>query len=213
MSNVNMLFYSNKCEKSKNLLALMEKEKLIQFFHLVCVDQNKLPSQIKYIPALMIKGNPTIHQGGDVFIWFSKVCQWKMNMMAQKLSENQKQYISNINKNITPDVENKRILGYNTLEMGSFTDQLAFYSKNIENDIDKPFPQSFLSFDQITESNIITPPLENGSYDVNSNKKMRINAMTQKKMLERAIKERDEYDKTVKESIKKSIDTHSVKKY
>src|SRR5580704_4177731 len=105
--SANILFFSNACQGSQALLSLMQGENLTKFFHLICTDNNsKIPPQIKVTPTLIIKGIDTPYVAGDAFVWFSKIKQWKIQMMMQKMSNMQKQYLQANNNLVgTPSTE------------------------------------------------------------------------------------------------------------
>ena len=87
MSEINVLFYSNNCEGSKQLIFLMKHEKLDKYFHFICTDNNtKIPHQIKLTPTLIIRNVPTPYVAGEAFAWLSKIKQWKINMTLINLA-------------------------------------------------------------------------------------------------------------------------------
>lgn len=174
MSSINILFYSNHCEGSKLLLSMLQTEKLIRFFHLMCTDNNpKVPPQIKVTPTIMIKGVPTPYVAGDAFSWLAKIKQWKMNMDIQKINVAQQQYLKNIGNNLVPD--NNNILGFSELEMNSMSDIFSYFSKNISQECQDACPQSYISINDLGKESIFTPPLEDGSYKIKTEKNIKPN--------------------------------------
>ncbi len=148
MSSINILFFSNNCEPSKYLISLFQNEKIIQFFHLVCTDNNpKIPAQITKTPTIIIRGIPTPYVAGDAFAWFAKIKQWKINLMMQKMSLAQQQYLQNINNNLTGD--NEQILGFSEAEMSGMSDIFSFFSKNIQQECQDAFPKSYFSCENL----------------------------------------------------------------
>jgi len=75
MSNNNILFYSNKCTTSKNLLFVLNNEGLINMFKLVCVDNilDKIPPQITKVPTMIVSNvaKPLIAQ--ETFKWVEQM--------------------------------------------------------------------------------------------------------------------------------------------
>lgn len=154
MSSINILFYSNKCEGSKQLISMMQDENLLRFFHMICVDNNpKIPKQITVTPTLIIRGIPTPYVAGDAFNWFSKIKQWKINMILKK---SQEKYQDNIEDNV---------LGFNNSEMNVFSDIFSFFSMDVKNECQESFPQSYVPFDDIGKETIFTPPNEKSKID------------------------------------------------
>lgn len=163
MSIINILFYSNKCEGSKQLISMLQSEQLLRFFHQFCIDNNpKTPQQIKVTPTVIIRGVPTPYIAGEAFTWLAKVKQWKQNMMLQQIKTAQEKYLQNINNNLATEQSN--VLGFNELEMSGMSDIFSFYSKNIATECQDALPQSFFNYNNLGKESIFTPPLENGSY-------------------------------------------------
>lgn len=169
MSSVNVLFYSNKCDASQYLIALLKSENLLRFFHQICTDNNpKVPLQIKYTPTIIIRNNPTPYVAGDAFIWVSKIKQWKVNIMMQKMTSAQQQYMQAINNNLKTNDSN--ILGFSEAEMSGMSDIFAFFSKDMTKECQDPFPQSFFTCNNLGNENIFTPPKEEDKFKINDKK-------------------------------------------
>ena len=204
MSAINILFFSNHCDGSKQLISLMQKEGLIKFFHLICTDNNpKIPPNITVTPTIMIKGIPTPYVAGDAFAWFAKMKQLKIYNAMQNVNKEQQKYLKDINNN---DDDNSNILGFNKIEMNSITDMFSFFSQDENNECNEAFPQSFVSCNDKNEINIYTPPLENGTYKItgnklSGNKKCKINALKQKELQNKLEQERIQQDKIFKQNI------------
>ncbi|MEM0354152.1 MAG: hypothetical protein QXW79_01085 [Thermoplasmata archaeon] len=216
MSSINVLFYSNHCESSKHLISLMQSENLLRFFYLVCIDNQNVTKkncssneqnlnmeecswnkhffseQIRVTPTLIIRGVSTPYVGGDAFVWFSKIKQWKINMMMQKMSNAQKQYLQTINNNLE---QNERLLGFSKAEMDGMSDIFAYLSS------ETPVPHTYFAYDQIGRENIFTPPLEDGHYKVSSIAKYKINSSKQKELCSNLEVERKKQDELFKRSI------------
>lgn len=191
---LNVLFYSNKCESSKHLISLMQSENLLKFFHLVCVDTQKVPEQIKVTPTLIIRGIPTPYVGSDAFVWFSKVKQWKINMLMQKMTNAQQQYLQKIGNNLDNN-NNNNILGFSKVEMENISDIFAYLTS------DSAAPQSYFDYQNIGQECIFTPPLENGQYKVTSDVKCKINASKHRELCFNLELERKKQDELLKRSI------------
>lgn len=195
-----MLFFSNNCEGSKQLLSMLQSEKLIRFFHLICTDNNpKIPPQIKVTPTLIIRGVTTPYVAGDCFIWFAKVKQWKINIMMQKMTSSQQQYLQNVNHNLVNNDLN--ILGFNKFEMSGMSDFFSFYSRNMEQECQEAFPQSYFKCDNIGDDKIFTPPLEDGSYKLTDGAKYKITQSQQKELQTKLEMDRKKQDELFKQNI------------
>lgn len=205
MSQINIFFWSKRCEGSIALKRLMENENILQYFYVYCIDPEdiaktgiKIPTNL-VTPTIMIKGNPTPYSQQDAFFWLAKIKQWKSRMMMQKMSSAQNNFLSKINNNL-PN-ENENVIGYNKSEMGSITDSFSFYSTDINKECDDALPQSFFSVNNLGKENIFTPPLENGTYKVGSNKKCKLSEEESKKLTTECQKQRNHLDNIIKEQI------------
>lgn len=200
MSSINILFFSNNCEGSKQLLSMLQSEKMVRYFHLVCTDNNpKIPPQIKVTPTIIIRGVPTPYVAGDAFAWFARVKQWKMNMMMQKMNTAQQQYLQSINNNLVTTDPN--LLGFSETEMNGMSDIFSFFSKNMAQECQDAFPQSFFTCNNLGNENIFTPPLEDGSYKINLHGKYKIDETKQKEMHKNLELERKKQDEMYKQNI------------
>ena len=201
MSSVNILFFSNHCDGSKHLISLMQSEKLIRFFHTICTDNNpKVPPQIKVTPTIIIRGIPTPYVAADAFAWFSKVKQWKINMIMKKMTTAQQQYLQSINSNLIAN--NSNLLGFSAAEMNGMSDIFSFFSQNMTNECQDAFPQSFFTCNNLGKENIFTPPLETGQYKINDlDSKYKLNAEKQKLLHSNLEAERKKQDELCKQSI------------
>jgi hypothetical protein len=200
MSTINILFYSNRCEGSKQLLSMLQTEKLTRFFHIICTDENpKIPPQIKVTPTLIIRGVPTPYVAGDAFAWLAKVKQWKMNMTMQKMNAAQQQYLQSINNNLASNDSN--LLGFSEAEMSGMSDMFSFFSKNMSQECQDPFPQSFFMCNNLGKEFIETRPLEDGSYKISDNGKYKINNAKQTELCNKLDMERRKQDDMFKQNI------------
>lgn len=199
MSNINILFHSNYCEGSKQLLSLLQSENLVRFFHLICVDNNlKIPPQIKVTPTLILREVPIPYVAGDAFVWFAKIKQWKINMTMQSMNTAQQQYLQNINNNLGGN--NSMLLGFNDSEMNGMSDIFSFFAKNIEQECQNALPQSFFMYNNIGKEFIETRPLDGGSYKVSENKH-KITKEQQKEMITKLDVARKRQDDIFKQNI------------
>lgn len=200
MSSVNILFYSNNCEGCKQLISMMQQEKLVRFFHLICTDNNpNIPPQIKVTPTLIIRGVPTPYIAGDAFAWLAKIKQWKIQMTMKNMSSAQQQYLQSINNNLVADKSN--LLGFSQAEMSGMSDIFSFFSKKMDKECQDALPQSFFTCNNMGCENIFTPPLEDGSYKINDCAKYKIDASKQKELQNKLESERKKQEEVFKDNI------------
>ena len=134
MSDDYVLFYSNKCLHSKELLGLLVKDvSLNQKFTKINVDNPnlKLPPYIKSVPTaiITINGRPNILVGSNIFKWYQET-----------------------HKKV---VENQSILDWDPHTMSGYSDGFSYISTN---DVMKK------SFSFLNDNNtIITPDEKNYS--------------------------------------------------
>jgi hypothetical protein len=178
----NLLFYSNKCPTSNNLIKMMEREDLLKYFEMVCIDgrENKLPPVITMVPALITTDTPRPWMGADAFKWLQNIKYMRYQQLQDK---NNKSQLYNTIK---------------TLEEGgpkAFTDEMTGISDNFAyKDIDNAQPKAFEEYGkEATKDTIIyTPPIE----------KNRINNNQQSKLINEYSHERKiqdtELDKTLR---------------
>ncbi len=150
--SANVLFFSNGCDGSQALLSLMQSEGLIKFFHLICTDNNnKIPSQITVTPTLIIRGVPIPYVAAGAFAWFSKVKQWKINTMMQRMADAQKQHMqSDSSANGNSDNSESNLLGFSKAEMEGMSDMFAYLGAD-----ETAAPHSQLSYNNIEKDHII----------------------------------------------------------
>lgn len=211
MSSINILFYSNHCEGSKDLLSMLNTEKLTRFFHLECTDNNpKIPAQISVTPTLIIRGVPTPYVAGDAFVWLAKIKQWKMNVTMQQMNASQQQYFQSINSNLATN--NTNIVGFSDAEINSMSDIFSFFSKNLSQECQDSFPQSFFPVSNMGKEFIETRPFEDGSYKISEKSKCKISIAKQKEMQSNLEAERRKQDEMFKQNIDNFMEQYGSKK-
>lgn len=210
MSAYNILFYSNKCEGSKLLISMMQSEKLLRFFHLICTDNNpKIPPQIYATPTIIIRGITTPYVAGDAFAWLAKVKQWKISMDIQRMNSAQQEYLKSINNNLVSN--NNDVLGFSKAEMAAMSDIFSFFSKNISQECQDALNQSYFTYQNLGHENIFTPPLEDGTYKASKNNSVRINESKQKELFNKLKQERNKQDIAIKQNIENFINQYGKK--
>jgi len=140
-NNDYILFYSNRCLHSKELLNLLHKDvELNQKFTKINIDNSniKIPPYIKSVPSAIIpnNGQPSLMVGKEIFNWYNKLH--------------------------TKNVESQGIQDWDPLTMTGYSDGFSYLT---ESDVMKK-NFSFLS----DSETIITPDEKNYSNESSSNK-------------------------------------------
>lgn len=170
----NVLFFSKSCMASNNLINLMKHEDLLKYFEMVCIDgiEDKIPTDITHVPALIVSDVPKPLMANDAFEWLRNI---KYIRNQNKLDQNKKL----IQSNMMQDIQMGGPLGF-TSEMSGFSDNFAY------KDIDIAQPKEFFDYkgqDKLANV-IITPP-----------KGKKITPAEQQKILKEADQQRQQQDK------------------
>lgn len=167
----NMLFFSNRCEHSKQLLVMMDNENLLGYFQRICIDNDRrYAGNIKQTPMIIIYNNPIPFSGSECFVWLSKIKAHRLNCLRQQASDAQMKFLGQIDSNL--QVNTSSVLGYNPSEMGSNSDSFSFCGKDVPLHVqESALPQSYISCNDVGKEFIFTPPLEGGVYKVSKMKK------------------------------------------
>ena len=199
MSDINILFYSNRCEGSKLLISMMQNEQLIRFFHLFCTDNGNVPAHIKLTPTIVLKGNSTFYVAGDAFSWLARVKQWKLSSQMSQIDQEQRSYLTKMGHNL--GVDKNQFLGFNEAEMSSMSDIFSFFSKNLGEECDEALPQSYQRMETVDKSTIFAPPLEGGSYCI-SESNAKLDSKTQREIYQKLQTDRSRQDADIKQAMK-----------
>ena len=207
MSMVNILYYSNNCDGSKQLISMLNNEKLTNFFLLICTDSNpNIPKNITLTPTLVLRGMPTPYVASDAFAWLARIKQWKITVTMRKMNTDQ-QLLNPINNNLSVDKQ-QNLLGFSNAEMNGMSDIFSFFSQNISQECQDALPQTYFQCSNLGQENIFTPPLEDGTFKANNNK-CKINTTMQKEMqnkLETDRKKQDELFRQNMDNFRKQYD-------
>lgn len=179
--NINVIFYSRKCNNCKNLLNLLKNENLLGYFVLFCVDGrlNEIPSHITVVPTMIVSNVNKPLVGAETFNWVNKTKFLRQqNLMSENKNIIMKQNLMNANNN-------DKIDGYEKDVMNGISDSFAFTKKDVA------LPHSYVGVnnDQIS---IFTAP-EQG----------KINKDEQKKKINDIKKMRENQDSHYSEIMKK----------
>jgi len=136
--NINMLFYSHRCNDCRNLLLLLKNENLINYFKLICVDDklNQFPPNM-IVPTMIINNinNPLV--GYQTFEWINQI------KFIRQQQPKQNNFL---------DVNTKGPIGYDDELMSGISDKFAFTH------IDKPLPHSYYDVNDQNKNIIFTAP-------------------------------------------------------
>ena len=187
--NINLLFYSRKCQTSVALIQLMNNEKLLQFFKLICVDQNlyRLPKELKVVPTLVIheKDGPKFYEVQNAFKWVEGVKflrQQHVNELGKRNS-----YMNMVKSQITQS-ESNGIHGFNNQEMTGISDTYAFP------DIDTDQAHSYFRYGINDKDIILTPGNKEQTLKKFDTDKIAKEAELRRKEQENMIKEHQKQD-------------------
>jgi hypothetical protein len=147
----NVFFYRKNCKSSQLLISLMEKERMIKYFYLYCLDDH-LPNNntIKKTPTIIVADFETPFVEEEAFAWFERTQLWKHEETIKKINSDRKQFI-NKNLGITDDDSNI-IIGFNPAEMSSITDGFSFVEDKL---VDETLPQAYYNVTNFSNDEII----------------------------------------------------------
>lgn len=145
-NNMNILFYSQKCEYCRNLLMLLKNENLLCYFKLVCVDDklDKLPPDMK-VPTLIVNNvsKPLVAQ--EAFEWVQQI---KFIRQQQVMDINKKI----IQQNMMAANTKKGPNGFDSDTMSGISDKFALTK------IDQALPLSYFGVGEEDKNIIFTAP-------------------------------------------------------
>ena len=152
MTQKNLLFYSNQCKFCKELALLLSKHHIVDNFIKICVDDPnlKLPKIVTSVPFAVMKDLNKVLEGDEIF-----------------------KYIKN-------KYEKKELNGYNSMEMGSYSDGFSFVTEsddNIEKGNNSSLDQSFSNVD-LSCNYIITPNEDDSNFNTSKKLEELVNART-----------------------------------
>ena len=123
MSEVSLLFYSNKCQNCKKIVSEINQTPVRSAIRYVCIDDKniraKLPQYIKSVPTLVVGGSNQIHVGNQI-LGFIKMMSMKTVKQQEKKPEIRVRHAVSEHKNEGP-------LSFSMSEMGnSYSDNYSF---------------------------------------------------------------------------------------
>jgi hypothetical protein len=134
-----LIFYSQKCKHSSEILKIMQDNKLLNMFKMECIDgytPEKITTiGIQYIPTIVIleKGcPPKIYEENKAF-------DFVQNLIKSRLSN-----LANPNKKVIKNIMNT----YNVNETTGISDTYSFWANDININTDFAQPKSFCGIAQ-----------------------------------------------------------------
>lgn len=146
---MNVVFYSRKCQTSRNLLNILQNENLLGNFKLMCVDDNiqNIPPQITVVPTMIVTGVNKLLVAKEIFAWIQQI---KFIRQQNSVDMNRRIIQQNIQSNAANSMNGP--LGFTQIEQNSVSDQFAY------KDIDQALPQSFYGLGDEKKNVIFTAP-------------------------------------------------------
>ncbi len=141
----NIVFYSRRCNLSIDLLNILKNEKMIDYFKLVCVDDDLERCPVKMVPTMIIKGINKPLQGKETIQWVNQtkfITQKKIMDMQKSLVQHNMMKMMLQNKNTGP-------IGFSQ-ELTGFSDQFAYTT------VDQPVPHAFVGYKDDDKNMIFT---------------------------------------------------------
>ncbi len=102
-----ILFYSKKCQYSKQLFSLLENNpRLMNIFLIICIDDKRyrIPKAIKSVPSAIIPsptGDPQIYKGNQLMNWVKN----RIHSQERKIPVQQQQQARNQNPNLNRNIQ------------------------------------------------------------------------------------------------------------
>ena len=191
---MNYLYYSNRCESSKNLLRVLNSEGILGAFKCICIDNiNKtslINSGIKGVPTLIIKGETggAMYEREDAFRWVENIIKFKRHNMMMAMVKENRQKIADHNKMM----QNSGPLGWKPEEMSGVSDEYSYLKTDCAQ------PKSFLPYGQDDQYQIVTI-VDNGQ---------KISPKEQEEVINKYADIRNQQTQHIKENMEKSqLDT------
>ena len=196
-----ILFYSVKCESSRNLLRVMENQDILKFFTQKCVDQISTDELIKMglknVPTLVVLNrNGTTHtkqifEKSNAFDWIERLIQNRRETMLNNVEKNRKLIqINNIKMKIQDGIDD-----FNPLESSGISDNYSSWLDDISKDKNEAHSKSFLPYGEDGNYKIIT-------FDDDNNKKLNDQEYTKRSVEVNNV--REQQDKYFAQEMEKS---------
>jgi hypothetical protein len=201
---INLLFYSVQCKTSSNLITLLDHEKLLPKFKMICVDNNRqVPQYIRKVPTLIVNGIPKPLEAEDAFKWVETMKSFR-HMQQQALSQQNQQILK---QNMLRMTQTKK--GPSDFDQKGMSGGLSDNFADVEKD--ECLPHTYVPVGS-TGQLIFTAPEEKKPQDKSIEQIRRVAEVV--KHAEERDKERAEQDKLVKkqqEEFQKQIITMTKK--
>jgi hypothetical protein len=185
---INLLFYSQKCKDSQDLINLLDHEKLLNKFKMICVDNNRqIPAQIQRTPTLIVNGIPKPLVANEAFKWVETMKSFRQ-IQQQTLAHQNQQILKQNMQRLTQQRKGPSEFDQKGMNSG-LSDTFADVEK------DTCLPHTYVPVGS-TGQLIFTAPEEKKPEDKSVEQKKRIEEMN--KHADERKKDRDEQDRSVK---------------
>ena len=195
----NVVFYSRYCNLCIDLLNILKNEKMIDYFRVVCIDNDLNNSPVNMVPTMIVKGIPKPLQGKETIEW---VKQTKFITQRRIMDMKKNMVVHNMMKIMMQNKKNGPA-GF-TDEMKGFSDTFAYTN------VDQAQPHSFCGYKEEDKHTIFTAKevnkmnkhqLHKGISELEKNRAhedQRTNEVMEKKQLMELIKhDREEKSKNL----------------
>ncbi len=99
-NDINLLFYSSKCRTCSVFMQLAQKNNILKFFKLICIDGQEKAFQekgLQKVPTIIIKNNGKPINGSDCLVWLESTLKLKTGQINDKTNE---QYLPEVGVNL-----------------------------------------------------------------------------------------------------------------
>jgi len=147
--NMNIIFYSQKCNTCNLLLKLIHDEKLSYYFEFICVDDkiDKLPAYIRRVPTMIVTDVNKPLEGNEVLKWVESMKYIRQSQEALQT------------KKLAVQINTANQMGpkpFAKMEMSGFTDAYAIADPDPQKNIS--LQQTFFSIGDEDKNAIFTAP-------------------------------------------------------
>ncbi len=146
-NNINMIFYSQRCQICINIMTMLKNGDLLSNFKVICVDNilDSFPPDMK-VPLMRLVNIPEPLYAQNIYNWISQI-----KFMKQSNPNG-----NSISNSIQPPKKPNGPIGYDADIMTKISDSFAFSDSTIN----EPLPQSYFGINQEANNAIYTPPKE-----------------------------------------------------
>lgn len=141
----NILFHSVYSDLCRDLIFLLRNEGFLQYFKLICVDEDLENCPVNVVPTMIVKGLRKPLEGNETLKWVEQAKyirqNWIMNMKKSIIQHNMMKMM----------MQNRGgPLGFSNNEMGGFSDDYAY------TDVDRAVAHVFFGYGEEKKNAIFT---------------------------------------------------------